>query len=268
MENKYLTEYINKNLRALQLEELSILEAIDAICRKYDIDYWLDGGTCLGAVRHKGFIPWDDDIDIAMRQEDLERFKKIAQKELPEHLFLQTRETDETSRLPITKVRSLNSYFIEGGDDFGRKYQKGVFVDIFPFIDYPDVSRKFIKRVAGGINKSRSVLTVQHYYSLRSFAEFFYFGMKNIILTAAWNAACVLRKSDRNIGNILVNNGYGIMHRKSCIFPTKEIEFEGRKFKGPNNPDEFLKDLYNNYMQLPPEDKRKTHAIFFVPRLS
>jgi lipopolysaccharide cholinephosphotransferase len=110
MGNEYLEKYISENLKGLQAKELSILKEIDALCKKHGIEYWLDGGTCLGAVRHKGFIPWDDDIDIAMRLEDLPRFIEFAQKELPRNLFVQTRESDPTSRLPITKVRDLNSF--------------------------------------------------------------------------------------------------------------------------------------------------------------
>ena len=87
MKNPYLEQYKEQQLRACQLKQLAILEEIDHICKKHKIDYWLDGGTLLGAVRHGGFIPWDDDIDIAMRQEDLERFIAVAPGELPTHLL-------------------------------------------------------------------------------------------------------------------------------------------------------------------------------------
>jgi lipopolysaccharide cholinephosphotransferase len=78
MNNPYLQRFKEEQLRACQLKQLSILEEIDRICQRHQINYWLDGGTLLGAVRHGGFIPWDDDIDIAMRQDDLERFINIA----------------------------------------------------------------------------------------------------------------------------------------------------------------------------------------------
>ena len=83
MKNTFLEEYKRRTLRQCQLKQLGILEEIDRICRKHDISYWLDGGSLLGAVRHGGFIPWDDDIDIAMSLADLERFKSVAPKELP-----------------------------------------------------------------------------------------------------------------------------------------------------------------------------------------
>lgn len=80
---EYLKENIRQNLRACQLRQLEILKEIDRICQKHHIEYWLDGGSLLGAVRHGGFIPWDDDIDIAMSVEDEHRFEEVAPKELP-----------------------------------------------------------------------------------------------------------------------------------------------------------------------------------------
>lgn len=267
MENKYLTEYVKKNLRACQLKQLGILEEIDRICKKHKIEYWLDGGSILGAVRHGGFIPWDDDIDLAMRKEELERFIKIAPEELPDNLFLQTPESDPSCKEPIIKVRDKNSIYIESTDTFNAEYQKGLFVDIFPFIDYPTVSRGWVKKVAKGISVSYSILHAQHYYSMRAFMEYFYFGAKYILLNALWKIVCAVRPHDTYISNILINNGYGIMHRQDSIFPIGTIEFEGKVFAAPNNPDAYLKDLYKNYMDVPPEDKRKIHAIFIEPEL-
>ena len=152
-----LEQYLENHRRALQLKELAILREIDRIWRRHDIVYWLDGGTLLGAIRHGGFIPWDDDIDIAMRREDLPRFVEACRSDLPEGLVIQSPETDNNLRMPIYKVREVNSFFVEYDDDFHLDYAKGVFVDIFPMIDYPSVSRGFVKRVAGGYNKANAV---------------------------------------------------------------------------------------------------------------
>lgn len=85
--------------------ELEILKKIDEVCKKHNINYWLDSGTLLGAVRHQGFIPWDDDIDIGMLREDYEKFLKVAQKDLGDDYFLQTRSTDKNYPLVFAKVR-------------------------------------------------------------------------------------------------------------------------------------------------------------------
>lgn len=262
-----LNTYLEAHRRAVQLKQLGILKEIDAICQRNHIDYWLDGGTILGAVRHGGFIPWDDDIDIAMRLEDVPRFVEAAQRELPEGLFIQTPDTDRDVRLPIYKVRDRNSFLVESADDFSRNYGKGLYVDIFPMMPYPSCSRAFIKRVAKGYCRANAILSSQHYYSWRSFAEFFYFGLKRAWCKVLWHVACLLRSKGEYTSNTLNNNGYGIMHRTDSIFPTGRIRFEDAEFNAPANPDAYLTDLYRDYMQLPPADKRGGHAVFYAETL-
>lgn len=77
----------------------------------------------------------------------------------------------------------------------------------------------------------------------------------------------MIYKKDTYLSNILINNGYGIMHRKDSVYPISEIEFEGKMFKAPHNPDAYLKDLYRNYMDIPPKEKQKIHAIYINPEL-
>lgn len=267
MKNEYLSTYVANNLRACQLKQLSILEEIDRICRKHRITYWLDGGTLLGAMRHGGFIPWDDDIDIGMPAADMQKFIEVAPAELREGLFLQTPQSDPSHKQPIIKIRDLNSLYVEFGEDFNADYQKGLFVDIFPFIDYPNVPKSYVKTLTKGISTSYSILHARHYYSLRSFAEFFYFGAKYGLFKLIWSILCLVCGKGTYLSNILINNGYGIMHRKDSVFPVSDIQFEGKTFKGPANPDAYLKDLYKNYMALPPEGNRKIHAIFIHPEL-
>lgn len=267
MNNPFLTEYVKQHLRECQLKQLSILAEVDRICRKHQIDYWLDGGSLLGAVRHGGFIPWDDDIDIAMTLEGLKQFIHIAPQELREGLFLQTPENDPSHKEPIVKIRDLNSLYIESGDNMQAPYEKGLYIDIFPFIDYPSVPKSWVKKLTKGISTSYSILHKAHYYSLRAFAEFFWFGAKYGIYRTIWGLLCIFCAKDTYMSNILVNNGYGIMHRKDSVFPLKPILFEGKEFPAPQDPNSYLKDLYKNYMEIPPEDKRKIHAIYVHPEL-
>lgn len=221
----------------------------------------------MGAMRHGGFIPWDDDIDIGMTLEDMQAFMKVAPSELPDTLFLQTPESDPTSKEPIVKIRDLNSIYIEAGDTFSVEYQKGLYVDIFPFIDYPTVPRPWAKKLCKGISVSYSILHAQHYYSLRSFAEFFYFGMKYALFKGIWAMLCLVRPKGTYLSNILINNGYGIMHRKDSVFPLSTITFEGKDFPAPGNVDAYLKDLYKNYMDIPPKEKQIVHACYIHPEL-
>ena len=120
-------------LRQAQLVMLRMLKIIDYICRKHDISYWMCSGTLLGAVRHKGFIPWDDDLDICMIREDYERFVEIAVNEFPKDMMLQTRETDPHYHyLPLPcKVRDKKSFILSPGYE-DEECEKGLFIDIFP----------------------------------------------------------------------------------------------------------------------------------------
>lgn len=262
MTNEYLRRQTQDQLRECQMRQLAILTEIDTVCRQHDIDYWLDGGTLLGAVRHGGFIPWDDDIDIAMMKEDLPRFVKAAIAELPEWLFVQTPDTDPHTKESIVKVRDNDSLYIEAGDDFSADYHKGIFVDIFPFIDYPSVSRSFTRRMGLAYSRSRSILRKPHHYSLRAIAEWFWFGAKYAVSRLAWAIAFASKPKGEYVSNTLENNGYGIMHRKDSILPLGEITFEGTSFKAPRNPHAYLRDLYGDYTVLPPPEKRHGHAVY------
>ena len=110
-----------ETLRKAQLKMVDILVAIDDICKKHDIEYFLAYGTLLGAVRHKGFIPWDDDCDICMMRADYEKFVQIAKRELPKNLFLQNSDTDPNFPRTMTKVRMKNTKLVEFDESENEK---------------------------------------------------------------------------------------------------------------------------------------------------
>lgn len=129
--------------------ELDMLEEVDRICQKYEIEYFLQGGTLLGAVRHKGYIPWDDDIDIVMRRNDYNKFLEIAQKELGDKYFLQYYKTERKYNRGHAQIRNPNTTAIIKGDEFNN-FNKGIFIDIFPLDNIPNDKKeadKFIKEV-------------------------------------------------------------------------------------------------------------------------
>lgn len=267
MINERIKRHNKKVLRTCQLKQLQILKEIDKICQRHQITYWLDNGSLLGAVRHKGFIPWDDDMDIVMPMEDYRRFLSVAQQELPENLFVQTKETDKTVIHPITKVRDLNTFYIEAGDDLNAEYQKGIFVDITPFIDYPSILPSISRRIARGVCVAYHIIHSKHYYNLRAFAEFFYFSTKYLLFLAIWEILCTFGRKRKYLSCDLRLNGYGIIHRAEIVYPLKTILFENEQFPCPADEHQYLTDIYGDYKVIPPEEKRKIHAIYINPEL-
>ncbi|MBY3790484.1 LicD family protein [Photobacterium carnosum] len=262
----------NNNLRNAQYLMLDILIEIDRICKKNNIPYWLDAGTLLGAVRHKGFIPWDDDIDICMLRADYFRFLDVCKYDLNSEYFCQTSDTDieYPKRTIPCKIRKSKSYISEAEDVFygtdKLDFHKGLYVDVFP-MDYYGKSSFFRKkqRVFSVIYylKTASIF-INHKNLLRKIlSKLFYYIPWSII---------------ENIKNKLINKynrvndeiiGYGIeipncnyFHKKNNIFPLSTVLFEGFEFSAPKNTHEYLTILYGeNYMELPPVDKRRSHTV-------
>ena len=248
-------------LRKLQLRLLDILVEIDKICRKHGIQYWIDFGTLLGSVRHGGFIPWDDDIDVTMPTKDYYRFLEIAPKELPDSLFLQTKETDPSYRLLINKVRDRNSLYITKHEDFSRNYNKGLYVDIFEATPYAAVQPKLQKFIMKWYQKTCHFFSVKQSVNLKNHLAAIVFPIIKINLDIIWGILNLGQK--KYIGYAKQFNVYGNSYPSDIVFPLKDISFEGKTFLGPSNPDKYLTSIYGNYMTLPKKEQQHTHIIYF-----
>lgn len=138
-----------EQLRKLQLTELELLVEFDRICRKNNIVYILGYGTMLGAVRHKGFIPWDDDVDVFLMRDEYERFCDACEKDLDkEKFFLQNWETDKNFNSGYAKLRRNNTHYVRVGQE-KMKYHNGIYIDIMVFdkiIDNEKERNKFKRR--------------------------------------------------------------------------------------------------------------------------
>ena len=274
-------------LREAQMIMLEILKEVDRICREENIEYWLDGGTLLGAIRHKGFIPWDDDIDIAMRYADYERFLEIAPKKLSQEFFFQTNKTDKNMFSFWIKIRDRKSLLVE---DPNAQCHQGIFIDIFPFdsfYDYPSRNRWWRK-----IFQQLSKVSLSLEKSRRNFLRYPIFAKKNIVKNVSrvlfkpianilyfLNVDSIIkfhRKIRKYVGDdsLKIKLGHGVLlpwHRifnHETVFPLRLIQFEDATFCAPNNYHEYLTISYGDYMQLPPMEKRVQHHILIKTKLT
>lgn len=226
-------------LRKLQLLELEILEFVVSICEKYELSYWLDGGTLLGAVRHKGFIPWDDDIDIAMDRKNYEKFQQIYEtyyKEAPYKLIFHRKNR-------FIKIISKNMFVLTPNN---QKLE--IWIDIFPFDYYnkkgiiPFIDKYFIE-----LRKEKNGKGIKNYIH-NLFVSLKGRFSKKIIRKEKFKKLFISKEKDKYIGRGFESDYKIFIKETSKIFPLKKLSFEGKEYNVPNNTDLFLKELYGDYM--------------------
>lgn len=245
---------------------LDILDEIDRICRKHDIQYFLDSGTALGAIRHAGFIPWDDDADVGMLRNEYERFIQIAKDELSPRFFLQTRETDAEYSKFSAKIRINDTFFPERRNE-GTKVHQGIFVDVFPF-DYISDNVKIAKKEIYKTRKMYMLWGIRHRHPCnesvwRKIIRKVFLIIPENLIEETINRH--FKKYTEKPTNTLVSytykmNSYMILlFKRADMFPSCDVLFEGHKYEIMNNWDAYLKTMYGNYMELPPKDKQVWH---------
>lgn len=246
-----------KVLRKAQLIMLEMLIEFDAICKKYQLQYWLDSGTLLGAVRHQGFIPWDDDIDLSMPIEDYNKFLKISKSELSNEIFCQTSGTDKNFKFDYIKLRSNKASIVEFHEkDKIIEYHQGVFVDIFPMLSIENTEA----------NKKVYDSTFKAIRDVSSISLHTPDGTDNPVKRVALIASLKQKHQGWEVEKSKVIYG-GEMPDVAAwfdiedIFPLTEMEFEGLSFPIPNNSSHYLDAIYSfDYRQLPSKNKRIIHA--------
>jgi len=245
------------DLRKIQLRMLEMLEFVDHICQKHNISYWLAAGTLLGAVRHGGFIPWDDDLDIEMLKDDYRSLLKVLQVEMSDKYVLQTHQTDRNYIFPIAKLRDKNSYITESKNaDKNYKY-RGIFIDIF----YLDSGNHFLGRVAVNFQKFAYALTLirNDKFGLLLFLKRVIFRVLNSLVFPSLRFLAYLFNIKTKI--LPLGTGFTKPIDLGNVFPLRKIIFEGKYFNGPANVDAYLKGMYGNYMKLPDLDNRQAHIV-------
>ena len=250
------------------------LKYVNQICEEASIPYYASAGTCLGAIRHKGFIPWDDDMDFAMLRDDYERFVIVAKDELSKDFYLQNFDTDDSFALPFAKVM-LNGTVLTERVTSVNSAHKGIYVDIFPFDNVPDSEEKRKKQNRKTYFLKRLLLAKQNYLIAQKgevLKKIIYFILKCISLFYSKNAIknLLLTEMKRYNGEetekvVLFGGSYGYdkesVDRKWFLESTK-LDFEDTFFAAPKDYIAYLEYFYGDYMKLPPEDKRyNRHSV-------
>lgn len=262
--------------RTMQLLELDMLVEFDRICRKHKINYCITCGTLLGAVRHKGYIPWDDDADIAILREDYEKFRLVASEMDSEICYFQDHYNDPEYLWGYGKLRRTGTTFIRAGQEHMRG-KTGVFIDIFVLDDTPMSVPGMIlqdfycfclrKILWSRVGKVTDKGVLKLWYSLISHipVEWVYKNIEKMANKSNNNTPNRVRALlFPSFGKLYMKNSHPASIRygmpKEWFLERAEYEFEGHMVYGTKDYDSFLKYVYNDYMTLPPENKRQPHA--------
>ena len=263
--NKKNTTEDDKTSDELKRIEIDILKLFISICKQHNLTYFIIGGTALGAYRHGGFIPWDDDIDVAMPRSDYESFLKYAQSEFPPNYFLQTHLTDKEYNAIYAKIRNSNTTFLETAAR-NLNINHGVFIDIFPIDGLPN-ARKDIKRISRQRRIVKRALAI-HYYP-HTLKRVFGGILSRLLLFKFTNKAIISyfeKKSKKykyeKCDLVICHGGaYGDKEilKKEYYGKGSEIRFESLTVIGPERIEDYLSTIYGDYMILPPIEKRVAH---------
>ena len=274
----------NRDLKRLQDELLLILVDVKTVCDKYRIDYMLCFGTALGAVRHRGFIPWDDDADIMMIRSEFERFREAFGKEFPDRYEIVEPLSDPRYFSKMVKIFKKGTTFVEiptagvGGPDM-------IFVDVFLIENVPDpgLKRRLKAIVYDTAFKAASVCLdfrypsppimekcktdreLKKYYSFRRRVGFFFslFGSLRFYLKICESLAN--QKKETDWFGIPSDSGYlDRIYPRRLFTELTEIEFCGYPMKVPKDFDTYLRCEYGDYMQIPPPEKREVHSAYKI----
>lgn len=272
MNNRYTQDQLER-LRAAQLE---MVREAAAICERHGLQYFAVGGTCLGAVRHGGYIPWDDDIDLGMMREDYEQFLKYAPDELPEKFVLQHFLLDHNTPTYFAKIRNRKTVFLE---EYAKDIptSQGIFVDIFPFDAAPDNKLAFklfslrclfrhefyLAKIISVISSNIPGQTGTVYSMIRKISSTIVRKADREKLFAALD--CYVRKYNGRGRKMVHHRGLAVSYVPyDAIFPLKNVPFENTVIPIPGDADYVLKTQYGDYMQLPPEEKRYSHKPYML----
>ena len=282
-----------KNMSASELNELKktmliISDDFVKFCNEYNLQYCVAYGTALGAIRHKGFIPWDDDMDFFLPREDYEKFLKIGVNKLSNKYWIRSVELGNKIGIPTIHMKLKNTYYVNYGDMVTCMDEptntRGIYIDIFPldncsiffisrFVKFLRLT--FIKFKGSCINFYRSINILKQKNVPFSKKEWNSIKFKYLIgkrLDKTNDLIKIMCKFNRvskgknNNSKYVMSYGYTnfnkIFIKRSEIFPTGKGTFEKRAYCIPHNYDAFLTRIYGNYHLIPSDCNKRTHPVF------
>lgn len=246
-------------LRKVQLRLLDILSAVDNVCQRNNIEYWLDSGTLLGAVRHGGFIPWDDDVDICVERKNYKKLRDALIAELPEYLTFVDWTIDSNFFDKCGRVIDRRSVYNHPMLRFQR--ERGLVVDIIIVERTIPKLKSLVDKIYGPTfrqvhNFGKPLYSSEFKRLANKCVAYLLYPLACFLLSVA-RLSALLAKPDT------FTHTYGQMFQsvrvENEIFPLTQISFEGKLFFAPGNYDAYLKRIYGDYLTLPPSDKRVAH---------
>lgn len=263
------------SLSQIKQTELEILRQFDAFCRQHNIRYFLSNGTLLGAVKYKGFIPWDDDIDLLVPREDYNRLMREFSSD--GNLKLLCQERDSNYVFPYAKLSDINTTI--ANQTILKDYQCGVHIDIFPLDGWNDDLAKAQKTACKLRNSCQNLCMSFSKFSkgrslLRTVVKSVWIALARLKGCSSFRArlARELKKAlneagDKTCGCVVWPiYGEGEIHSADVFADTVFLEFEGAKFPAPIGYDAYLRGLYGDYEKDPPPNKQKSHHSFIAYR--
>lgn len=269
--------YEPETLARLHEVHIEILNDFQAVCKKHNLLYFALFGTAIGAVRHGGFIPWDDDIDVGMLRADFDRFLAIADAELGEKYFILSPETDKNCTSSVVKLMLRNSKFVSALNQ-NAKCPQCIFMDIFPFDNVaPDEKARqkqlkittFLDRLLYLCGTPYPIIPLKGIVGELAAAICFlaHYALKILHISSRWIFRQFEKHSEKyNDVPTEYITGFGQptalkkMFKKADMFPLQTVPFESTTICLLHNNDEELRKVYGDYMQIPPPEKQINHA--------
>lgn len=259
------------DLRKLQLAQLEVLDEFARVCNKNNIVFYLAYGTCLGALRHAGFIPWDDDIDILMPAREYDKLLELSE-EFSEEFFLQTYKSDPGFKCAIARLRKNGTACVEYGELEDRCHH-GIFIDIYPQYDYPDSK---IERCKIVIYSVLYRLLIANRAPMHHGKIINLFGKILLKVISGHNREEKINKFHNKLrahkNTKYVADLYGmdltltkvIKYKKQWFDEPKIVQFENRDMPIPTNANLYMKERYGDYMTLPPLERQKSYHEYAI----